>query len=565
MKLIRLVTDDNGNFRSSFGNDIILEPRSKMALLNLTFKTAFENITIDSSNQAIQFQSDLDDAATIIEDSITPGIYTQANIQSFYDNVELGLNRCLSLNFASGGGATNQLNSTFSMFKLNFVDGLLRIDYRYASFVNPLLLVTKFGPTFTFYTVAGGAEGLSTTVTDPTTGAIDIKAASAAHTTNTSRTTFAQTDRKLNLGSGLYVARCKNIIDNGSGLQDNGFAIGLSLKPIPTSELTQGLDDEYRVFEIRVNRNTENYKFIAPGVAGEQDSGITASKLDLAGTTDVNSHPLLAFEVSEGSLQFCIYTDTARFNFKDVALTAGQELYPYIYINGGSNNCVVDCCNVSLDPYFTQNDNWYGTGANDNTGHDNSYGALLDSASAVRDIIPQLDDSKWGSGVENETKLTLDNEVWNALGFTKNGNGDGSTSEVVKIGDAYFGSCWSWWLPQETPAVKDSDNFIVLSDTLPLDSYDASQVQYGNDANQNATNLAVDMSGRRKNILMTIPENDNNNGVVEFQTSTPIFIDINNPNKLNVKNLNFRLLRGDFSPILSSDQERSVMTILIDN
>jgi hypothetical protein len=565
MKLIRLVTDDNGNFRSSFGNDIILEPRSKMALLNLTFKTAFENITIDSSNDAIQFQSDLDDAATIVEGTIPPGIYTQANIQSFYDNVELGLNRCLSLNFTTGSGADNELNSTFSMFKLNFVDGLLRIDYRYASFVNPLIQVLKFGPSFAFYTPAGGAEGITSTVTDPTTGAIDIKAASTANTANRTRNTFAQTDRKLNLGSGLYVARCKNITDNGTGLEDNGFAIGLSLKPIPNGELISGIDDEYRAFEIRVNRNTENYKFIAPGVVGEQDSGVTASKLDLAGTADVNEHPLLAFEVSEGIVQFCIYTDTARYNFKDVALEGGQELYPYIYINGGSNNCVVDCCNVSLDPYFTKNDNWYETGANDNTGHGNSYSALLESASAVRDIIPQLDDNKWSLGVEYEAKCTLHNEVWNALGFTRNGKGDGATSEVVKIGDAYFGENWSWWLPQQTPLVKDSDNFMVISDTLPLDSYDASQVQYGNDANQNATNLAVDMSGRRKNILMTIPVNDNNNGLVEFQTNQPIFIDINNPDKLNVKNLNFRLLRSDFSPILSSDEERSVMTLLLDN
>ena len=46
MKLIRLVTDNKGIFTSSFENDMVIEPQSKMALLNLTFQTEFENILL---------------------------------------------------------------------------------------------------------------------------------------------------------------------------------------------------------------------------------------------------------------------------------------------------------------------------------------------------------------------------------------------------------------------------------------------------------------------------------------------------------------------------------------
>ena len=62
---------------------------------------------------------------------------------------------------------------------------------------------------------------------------------------------------------------------------------------------------------------------------------------------------------------------------------------------------------------------------------------------------------------------------------------------------------------------------------------------------------------------MSIPVNDNNSGLVEYETNTPIFIDINNASAVNQKNLNFRLLRSDFSPIIASEDERSIMTILI--
>ena len=70
--------------------------------------------------------------------------------------------------------------------------------------------------------------------------------------------------------------------------------------------------------------------------------------------------------------------------------------------------------------------------------------------------------------------------------------------------------------------------------------------------------------GRRKNILMTIPENDNTTGLVEYESSTPIFVDIGNASRINTKNMDFRILRKDFSPIVQTDQT-AIMTILVDS
>ena len=97
MKLIRLVTDNKGVFTSSFDSDMIIEPQSKMALLNLTFETNFENININPTNSQVTFKSDISDNDTEDTDAIAGGIYTQAQIQEYYDAVELGLNSALSL------------------------------------------------------------------------------------------------------------------------------------------------------------------------------------------------------------------------------------------------------------------------------------------------------------------------------------------------------------------------------------------------------------------------------------------------------------------------------------
>ena len=63
---------------------------------------------------------------------------------------------------------------------------------------------------------------------------------------------------------------------------------------------------------------------------------------------------------------------------------------------------------------------------------------------------------------------------------------------------------------------------------------------------------------------MTIPVNDNSSGIVEYQTNTPIFININNALAQNLKNLNFRILNKDFQPLNLTD-ENAIMTILIED
>ena len=226
-----------------------------------------------------------------------------------------------------------------------------------------------------------------------------------------------------------------------------------------------------------------------------------------------------------------------------------------MYINGGSANCIVDMLNITIDPFMEYNVQWDLTGASNESGEVNGYLDLIQSTTSfVRDAIPQVSDDQWASGIDKTARLTLYNQVWNTLGFSKNGKGNGNTPEEQDIGKEIEGV--ARWDAERLPVVKDSDNFLVVSDSLPLDSYDASTGGFTKESQK---------IGKRKNILMSIPVNDNNSGLVEYETNTPIFIDINNASAVNQKNLNFRLLRSDFSPIIASEDERSIMTVLLAN
>ena len=95
MKLIRLVTDDNGNFRSSFGNDIVVKKDSKMALLNLTFQTNIGTfVTVENGNK-ITFRSDKDDADSEQTITIPERSYNVSEEADFYKDLQHALNKTL--------------------------------------------------------------------------------------------------------------------------------------------------------------------------------------------------------------------------------------------------------------------------------------------------------------------------------------------------------------------------------------------------------------------------------------------------------------------------------------
>jgi len=272
-------------------------------------------------------------------------------------------------------------------------------------------------------------------------------------------------------------------------------------------------------------------------------------------------------EVSGNILELGVYQDDGagqRRVFTRKTLTAGAELYPYLYIRGASTDFQVDVFNFSIDPWLPSiggdergNDEWQITG-NADTGRFNGYDDTINN-SVVGDVIPQIGYATRWNDESVTSQLIVQNPLLRGLGF--NVFGEDSTLFSSQINRSQPIPWFTTITADVLPFLYTSDNYIVESMSLPLDSYDASKTQYPSEADV-VVNPQTDKQGRRKNILMTIPENDNTTGLVEYESSTPIFIDINNAEDINAKNLNFRLLNKDFSPIVQAD-ETAIMTILI--
>ena len=706
MKLVRLASNNNGIFTSNFGNDMVLEAKSKMALLNLTFKSDIGQIVLD--DMRITTWTDQADIGTQITRKLNGESFPQTpeGYDEFIKTLEFDLNTTLEI----GLGKATEYNSSGSQYKIiKNNDGRFVVLLRYCPFINPMAYTTpqvsdgdgRYSEIMSF--------DLNTMSVDTTSSAVGPPVRTETLTIIKSADLFTSQEENDNSmisafpianGCGFMSARVKNLTDNGSGLQDNGFAIGLTKVSLPSKNVEGGeaIPAEDIVVELRINRPLETYSYRNPssalpdGVAIQSsvlphrvaatplvtgylnlplgndwnqsagggtiaverfdsldifDSIATFRRVQVGGGThwweatsatnwniyntkplpaatapipdatatadlttgvltinggptiftptgytgapdivtvpvNVNIHDVMGFEICRGEVKIVVYQNQESPNNRRVIdtikLDPGTKLYPYLYINGQDDEVEIDMFNWTADSvdtmtsnYFTDESEGAGWGptsdnelyfSRDATGMRNGY-EILNLDAIAEKISTVLPNPYWGNDANGrfqedlQMSLNMPNLVWRYLGFRKGVQDEGITTQRDRI----LHPLWTALFTADgLPLLYKSDNFIVESTSLKLDSYDASKVEYNS---TQIFNSNTELAGRRKNILMTIPVNDNNDGLVEYQTNTPIFIDIGNAEKINVKNLNLRVLRKDFSAIKQGG-DAAIMTLLID-
>lgn len=698
MKLVRLASSNDGVFTSNFGNDMVLDPNSKMALLNLTFTSDIGQIII-SNGMKITTQTDDNNDGTFTVSFLNADKFdnTPAGFDRFVSVIESDLNKTFGL----GRGINALENSTGCQYRIvKDNGGEYAIILRYCPLTNPLAYHSNVAPGGAYPELMGVASSVTSTTlfnsgppfTELTT--IRMTDGEVARITNDANLISST---QISMGSGYMTARTANLIDNGSLLEDNGFAIGLTDIDLATIKVDAG--DKIPVAnifaEIRINRKEDPYYFrdkffgqdenestiyphrvaetplvtgylnlplgtnwtqsgtgsienfdevdlgdvatyrrtqpALPGVfqwweatsatawnyydtkpiptttpagtaTANLGTGVITIDANLSTFTptggapavvtvpvNVNLHDVMGFEITGDKLKICVYRDLPSPNnrvvLSDINIPDATKLYPYLYINGSKDHVKIDMFNFTantLETIDTDNVAFVLNGQQGGWGPDeenNLYWAKdkgiyngqetlqLDAAATnIANILPSVywkssqEDQRFGNNVDIPMTLIMPKQILKYLGF-KNMEGEGNhTFSGAIINGVWTSAEYAGGLP----IIYNSDNFIVESTSLRLDSYDASKVEYNTKPGAKPFSVNAELSGRRKNILMTIPTNDNVGGLVEFQTNTPIFIDIGNSEKINVKNLNLRVLRKDFSPI-KQGSELAIMTLLIDN
>lgn len=623
VKLVRLTSrTDDGTFSAQLQNDLYLTPNSKIAVLNLTFSSASINSSINFSNNEINFSGStignpanaptFPELQPLVTSNIENGIYLNNEYSLLLDEIQRALNRTLTMtptqppNGVPPRVIARNWNTVCSEFyiprnesEILFTPNTM-INFRYSILITPLggqgpqqlPPVDTMTQNESFWT---GSKQLTSigppqVLTPNFNFNVGLNIAQLSSTmpsvTNTSYKFFTESGAKMCKGAGLWFTRIYLLTNNGSGLQDNGFGIGLTTDDLSREDNieldTTNIPYTSRHYEIRCNRSNETYKYFnrAGGTLPivEQSAAITPQRT--AAAQPIDHHDIIWFMVNKGVLTAgCWHADLTTNGVQTVffshVLTDEEQtsgFYPYMYMRGQPAHCVAEGMTYSCTSFLSGNNDYERTGMEDSR-------LLYDmlpsgvNESMIGEVVPfgnvrRLGAPDFGAIYTETTSLKLHIDVWQMLGFSRYKNGDGLSdyrTETRAIGYNQSDRGWAQWgadTPSNTRA--RSDNFIVELLNVATDSYDASRPQYGGLPNQDINFTAPNL-GRRKNILMTIPVNDNNNSIVEFQTSTPIFINLQNSEKINLRNLQIRILDKRFTPIVTVGGGESIITLLIED
>jgi len=629
VRLLRLASVDDGKFKTSFGNDIQIEPGSKLAVLNATFQTVFNSVNIGGLNNKVQFIASIGDGLSLANSEylIDPRGYDGVlGISQFFRDVNLAMNGTLGYAATTVAGGAKEDPSLFSEFQMQYIDNL-------AQFVTPKnpveflytynVLCSAFGPTWSMAYPQGSRNSPMLVDNGPNTPYFNYSGSGTptdaqrfSNQIEMAGGVLRQEGTKaraepgegvtMSRGSGLWMARVGNFVDNGNApLQDNGFGIGLStnlfnLDPeddIPTSS---------KKAEVRFSRLTENYKFTSSFLSNtnEQDSGVLP--LRVVAAQPIQDHDILWIRVGKNERadqstandptygKYCIQAGV----WQDAGASALEHIFfsheldgadlqyvglePYFFINGQAGDVMIDAMAFTpstthlMDVNEETEPDWSSFDPNapqgyTQTGKDNyqilnilknGFGTI--PLSVIGNIVPQPLNNRFANRTYT-TSLVMHSDVWNYLGFGPQfTSANGYDTVNIKMGfDNLEYQNMIKYEGDSGPNLDDDDNFIIESMTLPVDSYDASDQFYadGNPVQKIGLMPEAERLGRRKNIICTIPVSDYNN-LVQYEASTPQFIDLRNKSTLNERNLEFRILDKDFNPI-QTGTSKSIITLLL--
>ena len=614
VKLLRLTSrSGDGVFKNNLQNNLILKPNSSIALLNLTFNTTLTSLFVDGDNNQISFSGsifqnlgNLGWQQPYIDEELEGGEYYSDNLRfaQLLVKVQNTLNRTLDAIPTQSRLYPYPWNTVYSEFYIPIYPNdpgygeTVQINFRFCVLVTPLggqgpaqipadpfeeTLTTNepmWSQSQTLDNNGGGVDNFDTSIADNT---IQLKTGLGNGIPSSTRHRFfTDTKHIMARGAGIYFVRIKLLTDNGSGLENNGFGIGLSTVDMSTGVNFDPEDDLVdinpldRQFEIICNRPAEPYEVIVNG--GRQNpntQGITPQRT--AANQAIQDHDIIWFQINKGVLRGGVWYDAGAtgeervfFEHTLTSYQASSGFYPYLYCRGAAANCQISAINYSVSSFIPGNADYEQTGQNSSW---DLLNLLLSGStpSAIGQKVPLLNPYRFRLYYEPEVdfevaSLKMNADIWSMLGFSRyafSNEPDGTTvaQRTINAGVGDQDGWVQWTGDRATDARALSDNFMVVVDDLNLDSYDASRSIYNK--NVIITNTAAPNMGRRKNILMTIPVNNNTTDTVEFDTNTPIYIDLLNDQPRNLRNIDLRILNKRFNPVDTVGE--SVMTILIDN
>lgn len=517
MRLIRLYKDYNtqipdgtvANFNNNFQADIVLKPNSQIALLNIAIDKVNPTLTIDNENNLIVWNLTDETASQgyTHEFSIAVGDYTENNIDTLITSLQNGFNN-----------TTGFLDTDIDLGYYLGVEWLVKIDNDDKKF--------KIGYSIgNLYWTELGKLNIATNVTN-----VAVDANRSSWYVAPPQNAYASASFEKSVISKNFISRgcgcvrsqvmlCDN---NGLGaVESDGYIMALITDATKTPATLALSDIKYGI----------HYTLTDPGAIREYWvilNGVRYGPATLAPqyTQGSTNNDIQEIMIKEGQILFNIYQtggaggDPDELNVDGgialpasgvVTYTAGQKLYPVMVFHSGQDY-------LSVDNFI-------------NTESPNNLGSSLTNTNPTFGFATQPTRAELGVN-ELEFETT---EISEWFGFDNRFNGPYPSGPGGILRDFTYNA------DNIFDPVYYNDNFLVELKNISLDSYDG-------------------LREARKNVLAFISKEDTS-GQFNYETNTPIFIDLHNKNEVLLRNVEANLLYGDYGEF--TIQSDGSMTLLI--
>lgn len=330
------------------------------------------------------------------------------------------------------------------------------------------------------------------------TGAVGNKTISASTNTNiTDDTRLYYSDYEFIKGCG--VMRCALNLFTDSGSNDNGLFIGIS-SLLPSSWASAfTLDDHSHYIKLNRDAGAGGGFYITRNIGGGE---VVSTKAYAVGD-------LIEINISEGKINGVIYTGANATNLFTIDYDNTTKFYPFVSFRSGGNLAKISNLRVQFDP------------------------SVIPSNSLSNEPETGITAPRPTPHLEVFSSYFFDSsELANFWGFKNR------SEEVKGVNGLFEGD-------NEFDLSVFNDTYLILLDTLDIDSYDG-------------------FGGDRKNILAVIPYSDdktNLKNVLEYEPNTLNFIEMKNRNKFSLRNIGGRILKSNLTnPSLTG---LSSITVLI--
>jgi len=486
MRLVRIVSEDpQGHFESIFDTDIRVEKGQQIALQSASFSEQINTISIDSSNNDLDFQFKGGTSISILLDEVD---YDNSNKEDLLTDITNKLNAGLVFSAGKAMG-------------LNFLAHIdptsdrVEIGYQRSDFINANTRVTR---NQSAYNVIGGQATI-----EPLTNKLQ---STIGDSTDDRAKYYAEIPWAFNGGGMMWRVQVCNFVDNGDATENNGFEVGLS--NISPNDPTNGwaskttMSNADKSYAVKYRRAGDQIQFTSTPASGYQASGFTPNKYDNSASDD---NDIVEFHISENRLKAVRYKVVGGVSSTDEIFNIehpGVELYPFLILRGGVNSVKVRGAVHTINPYATLPTPH--TLTNDDNHPDHAV------------MVGTAPSFNGGNGLTDNI-LTLSSALQQFFGFDANVTFQQGGPNFFFVADRIF------------LATLSNVSFIIELNSIQIESY--------NSAN-----------GQRQNIVGVVPQQVQGiAGLVEYEPNNLYFINILE-NAL-VRNFRARILRIDGSRV----------------